>query len=226
MGKESLQDFVSGWQVTPLYSFRHGFRRTWIVRAGTDPTDTIIQHDFGVALIKEAIAKRPVVSTERFQAPLRTTSTFVREQASNYPKSWASVASGAANQATDFVPKKSGSDGAIGASAVPAIPRSQHSVPVRAPAVQPAVPSCAPVAQLPNLRDLASMMAATIEAALKPLREKLEQTIVPMQRTIESLQAEFVAMREEKADEGMQQAVCGVVVDTQDAKRLRTGNGA
>ena len=157
MGKESLQDFVSGWQVTPLHSFRHGFRRTWIVRAGTDPTDTIIQHDFGVAVIKEAIAKRPVVSTERFQAPPRTTSTFVREQASNYPKSWAGVVSGAANQAADFVPKKSGSDGAIGASAVSAIPRSQHSIPARAPAevhnvvMQPAVSSCAPVAHLPNL---------------------------------------------------------------------------
>ena len=72
--------------------------------------------------------------------------------------------------------------------------------------IQPAVPSCAPVAQLPNLGDLASMMAATIEAALKPLREKLEAIIVPMQRTLESLQAEFVAMREEKDDEAMQQA--------------------
>ena len=70
------------------------------------------------------------------------------------------------------------------------------------------------------------MMAATIEAALKPLREKLEATIVPMQRTIESLQAEFVAMREEKDDEAMQQAVCGVVPETQDAKRLKTGKVA
>ena len=70
------------------------------------------------------------------------------------------------------------------------------------------------------------MMAATIEAALKPLREKLEQTIVPMQGTIESLQAEFVAMREEKTDEGMQQAVCGVTPDTQNAKRLRIGSVA
>ena len=70
------------------------------------------------------------------------------------------------------------------------------------------------------------MMAATIEAALQPLREKLEQTTVPMQRTIESLQAEFVAMREEKADEGMQQAACGVALDTQEAKRLRIGSVA
>ena len=44
--------------------------------------------------------------------------------------------------------------------------------------------------------DFKDMMAATIEAALKPLREILKATIVPMQRTIESLQAEFIAMRE------------------------------
>ena len=67
-------------------------------------------------------------------------------------------------------------------------------------------------------------MAATIEATLKPLREKLEATIVPMQRTLESLQAEFVAMREEKDDDAMQQA--GVTLEEQEAKRMRTGKVA
>ena len=40
------------------------------------------------------------------------------------------------------------------------------------------------------------MLGTAIEAALKPLRGQLEATIVPMQKTIESLQAEFVAIRE------------------------------
>ena len=74
--------------------------------------------------------------------------------------------------------------------------------------------------------DVASMMAASIEAALKLLREKLEATIIPMQRTIESLQAEFVAMREEKDDEAMPQTVSGAALDTQEAKRLKTGSAA
>ena len=43
---------------------------------------------------------------------------------------------------------------------------------------------------------LLEMTGAAIEAAMKPLRGQLEATIVPMKRTIESLQAEFVAMRE------------------------------
>ena len=59
--------------------------------------------------------------------------------------------------------------------------------------------------------DLANMMSAAIEAALTPITQRLEATILPMQRTLESLQAEFVALRsEEKGD------------DAADAKRMRT----
>ena len=61
--------------------------------------------------------------------------------------------------------------------------------------------------------DLASMIGAAIEAALKPLTERFEATIIPMQRTLESLQAEFVALRSEDKDEGMTAAA--------DAKRMR-----
>ena len=184
-----------------------------------------------MAVIKEAVAKRPVVATERFQAPPRPSSTFVRETTSNYPKSWAGVVSGAANQTKDLAPKKSGSDGAIGASAVSAAPRTEPVVPVCAPAevhkpvTQPVAHSSALATQLSPM-DFASMMAATIEAALTPLREKLDATIGPMQRTLESLQAEFVAIRKEKCDEAMQQAVSGAVPEAQEAKRFRTGNGA
>ena len=42
------------------------------------------------------------------------------------------------------------------------------------------------------------MMTAAIEAALPLMKERLEATIVPMQRTLESLQAEFVALRAEE----------------------------
>ena len=59
------------------------------------------------------------------------------------------------------------------------------------------------------------MMAAAIEAALKPMKERLEATIVPMQRTLEGLQAEFVALRAEEKD--------GDAVMAADAKRMRMG---
>ena len=84
-------------------------------------------------------------------------------------------------------------DGAVAASAV-------SSAPVSAPAARVHVPaSPATVAQVANLADLATTMAAAIEAALKPMKETLEATIIPMQRTIDSLQAEFVAMRDDSA---------------------------
>ena len=60
------------------------------------------------------------------------------------------------------------------------------------------------------------MMTAAIEAVLKPMKERLEATIIPMQRTLESLQAEFVALRAEEKD--------GDAVMAADAKRMRMGS--
>ena len=59
-------------------------------------------------------------------------------------------------------------------------------------------------------------MAAAIEAALKPLKERLQATITPMQRTLENLQAEFVALRAGEKDDAM----CSNAAA--DAKRMRT----
>ena len=69
-------------------------------------------------------------------------------------------------------------------------------------------------------------MRAAIEAALRPLREQLEATIIPMQRTIESLQAEFISIREEKTDEFMHTEPSSVIALEQEAKRLKTCSGA
>ena len=63
--------------------------------------------------------------------------------------------------------------------------------------------------------DLVNLMAAAIEAALRPLREKLDATITPMQRAMESLQAEFISIREEKDNSAS--------ALEQEAKRLRIG---
>ena len=62
-------------------------------------------------------------------------------------------------------------------------------------------PTCVETSAIPV--DFASMMAAAIEAALKPMKERLEATIMPMQRTLESLQAEFVALRADEKDDLM-----------------------
>ena len=177
----------------------------------TDPVEKIVAHDFGVAVIKEAAPRRPPAATERFQAP--RLNQFLAEKDSNYPKSWIGVITGKSNTATSVAPKKVAMDGAIAASAVSSAP-----VPVLVARVHvPASP--APVAQIVNAADFATMMASAIEAALKPMKEKLEATIIPMQRTIESLQAEFVAMREDSAagDDAMLDATAS---ETALAKRV------
>ena len=58
-------------------------------------------------------------------------------------------------------------------------------------------------------------MSAAIEAALKPMQDRLEATILPMQRTLEGLQAEFVAFRAEEKNDMMTSGTAA------DAKRLR-----
>ena len=217
-GQGESPRFLSGWPVTPLHTFRHGFRRTWIVRSAADPVENIIAHDFGVAVIKDAVAKRHTVATERFQAPPRAASSFVREQATNYQKSWVGVVSGAPTQKTEAIPKRVSADGAVAASTISSSPVVAPRAPPAGPAsvAHPVVQSSLPVV---NPTDLANLMAARIEAALRPLRERLEATIIPMQRTIESLQAEFVAMREDSAagDDAMLDATAS---ETALAKRV------
>ena len=133
---------------------------------------------------------------------------FVRKKDSNYQKSWELVFE-ILNQTKDTAPKKSGADVAVAAPAASATASTRAAGPIRATVevqntpTQPIVQSSAPLAQLASPMDFANMMAASIEAALKPLREKLEATIIPMQRTIESMQAEFVATSAEKDDEAM-----------------------
>ena len=161
MGKESLQDFLGAWQVHPLHTFRQGFRRTWIVRASTEPTDKLIAHDFGLAVIKEAVQRRVSSTTERFQAPRADRSVpFVRETETNYPKSWAGIVA-AAKSPNDTAFKKAGHDGSVPVSvasltSVSQAPRAQVAatrIPVEAPA---SVSAVQPAQQIPI--DFANIM--------------------------------------------------------------------
>ena len=142
---------------------------------------------------------------------------FVRETETNYPKSWAGIVA-AAKSPNDTASKNAGNDGSVPVSVasltlVSQAPRAQVAatrIPVEAPASVPAVHQAQ---QIPV--DFASIMAAAIEAGLTPMKERLEATITPMQRTIENLQAEFVALQSEDKEGGMDCAAAG-------AKRLRT----
>ena len=220
MGKESLQAFFGDWKIHPLHTFRHGFRRTWIVRATEQPTETTVFHDSGLAVIKEAAPRRSHPSTERFRVPRTDRSVqFNWERESNYPKSWAGIVAGSSPNAGG--PTRSGKDGTVPASVASSIPgavpcgRAQAAPsPMHVDAPQISAPGSGHPQAIPL--DLASLMGAANRRALKPLKERLEATIIPMQRILESFQAEFVALRSEEKDEGMTAAA--------DAKRMRTAS--
>ncbi len=64
-GKEAVQEFVSGWAVHPLFSFRQGWRRTWVVRAASAPDTRLIEHQAGYAVIQEYQPRHGKAPTER-----------------------------------------------------------------------------------------------------------------------------------------------------------------
>ena len=190
------------------------------MRAKNPPIDRLVYHEFGLAVIKEAAPKPSHSRTERFKPPRPDRSVkFVQEKDANYPKSWAGVVAGPGS-ATGSGPKKGGKDGAASASVASS---TAATLPTTRPRVAPShipveTPHPVPTvgAQQVNHSDLVNMMAAAIESALKPMKERLEATIVPMQRTLESLQAEFIALRAEEKDNEMGSSAAA------DAKRMRT----
>ena len=73
-GAEAVKEFVEGWTVHPLFSFRKGWRRTWVVRAATAPQQRVVEHQSGFAVIQEyhQRAGPPAAQKERWSPPKRT----------------------------------------------------------------------------------------------------------------------------------------------------------
>ena len=74
MGSDGLRQMLGSWDVSPVATFRKGFRRTWIVRATEGPIQNIMQHEDGIAVIQLAgPPRRPQKPPiERWNVPGRT----------------------------------------------------------------------------------------------------------------------------------------------------------
>ena len=57
-GSDAVTDFLAGWKMIPVKTFRQGYRRTWIVRATDQPMSTKLQHEFGLAVIKRTVMQK------------------------------------------------------------------------------------------------------------------------------------------------------------------------
>ena len=89
MGADSLEAFPHPWPVHPVYTFRKGMRRTWVVQSTESPGATKVQHDYGLAVVQEALP-RPAPAekkVERWQPPSKSSTNSTPQP----PRSWAEV---------------------------------------------------------------------------------------------------------------------------------------
>ena len=80
-GAEAVKAFVQGWDVHPLFSFRQGWRRTWVVRAAIAPQQRVVEHQSGFAVLQEYHPRRaaPSVQKERWSPPKRTSAVHTTD---------------------------------------------------------------------------------------------------------------------------------------------------
>ncbi len=80
-GAEAVKAFVQGWDVHPLFSFRQGWRRTWVVRAAVAPQQRVVEHQSGFAVLQEYHPRRaaPSVQKERWSPPKRTSAVHTTD---------------------------------------------------------------------------------------------------------------------------------------------------
>ena len=204
MGKQSLQQFLGEWKVYPLHTFRKGFQRTWIVRAVSDPLEKVVARDYGLAVIQEAVPRPTNRPTERLQAPRDPFPPLQRrfsQGPTHAPKSWVGVVVGDGSAAKNSTARKHQNDGSMATSAanaseltspVPAHVQAVSKVPSEASA-SAATPAAPPAQMPPNFTEI---IAAAVAAAMEPWKKSFDQSFIPMQLTVESLQAEFVALRD------------------------------
>ena len=179
-----------------------------------------------------SVTWRPLESCGSVEAPpAEGYVPFIRERKSNYPNAWAEIVAGSISS-NDVGPTRGCKDGTISASVAStsarAVPAARAPASVSQMHVKTLVPIHIPVETHPifqagrcpsisNSNGFGKHHGCCDRGPLETNEERLEATIMPMQRTLESLQAEFIALRAEEQDEAMTSGAAA------DAKRLRLG---
>jgi len=177
-GEESLLEFVSPWQVRPMFTFRVGqgmsSTRTWIVRAVEEPSATIVQHPFGLAVVK------PFARTPQDRKPVQVMKPVAKSVNKSVPhvplpKSWAAVV------------------GSGGAKSALSQPRQAAPQPLKRPH---------PAADLPmQMEDTASpatAMGSASSTGTPTIQEQIAAALQPvlgLAAQVQCLQQEIAAMR-------------------------------
>ena len=171
MGRIALMEFLDTWRVSPEYTFRQGTRRTWIVRAATDPAFTKVQHDQGLAVVKEAQARSFPThqQIEKFVATAEHRTASVTRKATPV-KSWASIV-------------KEGRPAAVAQNSGSAV-----LVPQAPQVLQPTA-------------GLETMLASAISAAMKPFHDELQKLERAVAKLQEDTQCGYSEMDDSDMDD-------------------------
>ncbi len=244
MGRDSVVEFLEGWEVTPVYTYFWRFRRTWVVRAEDPPPYTVLQHDYGIAVIKEEMPRQPRASGN---APPHETWRPSRGTPRTEPlvKSWVEAVQGPARPAarptrapqaaTDAErrPKRpapeavdgdgdrampdAAAGGAAAAAAIAAAGGNEDAAFHTSAAVQSMRAGPPP--------DLTALISAAVAAAMAPLTTQVSK-----------LQVEFTAIRnaaveeeeeevESEGGEGAEVAAADAAVPPRRSLRVKGANG-
>jgi len=187
-GENALRQMLQGWSMRPAFTFRvgQGLRatRTWIVRSVQEPTVSIVQHQFGLALVKE------FVRTPREKKPVQVMKARPQNltEDSPFPKSWAAVVAtgtdshvNTSQQAASASRKRSALDAAAAGTNQVAMSIDTPST-QQMPAIGPSIP----------VLSLQEQIAQAVASAIQPLMGLSVQ--------VRTLQEEIAAMRADVVD--------------------------
>ena len=168
-------------EVHHLHYFGQGFRRTWIVRAAAASQEKTIAHEFGLAVIDQAVPSQSLQVSRAGKCPALVRG--VQQGESNAPRSWAAVVadSGAGRLQPPTMHRREGGMGAAAASHVASPASAPKAEPIQKPAA-----STSPTPAVPRNSDLIQVMASATGAAPPAMRDQLQAMILAMQRTIKS----------------------------------------
>ena len=112
---DAVTDFLGGWKVIPVKTFRQGYRHNWIVRATDQPTSTKLQHEFGLAVIKHTDMQK-VKQNQEIQKWMPASEQKKTGRDAVFPQTWAVAFSAAAPHKAQTARGQKRTTGALGTS--------------------------------------------------------------------------------------------------------------
>ena len=182
-GPDAVTDFLAGWKVIPVKTFRQGHRRTWIVRATDQPMSTKLQHEFGLAVIKRTVMLKTRQNQE-IQKWMPASEQKKTGRDAVFPQTWAAVVAALAPHKTQTARGQKRTTEALGTS--------QPSKTVNLTS-SPSAMDLGDVAQTPapasavvptKEGDLGELIARAVAAAMAPVDAQMKM-----------LQTETIAMK-------------------------------